>query len=1159
MKAHVPDDLTIFNAALEIAAPLERAAYIDRACGADAALRQKIVSLLAAYENAGETFDHFGREGATRIQRESSDPERVGSKIGRYKLLQKIGEGGCGAVYMAEQEEPVRRRVALKIIKLGMDTKSVIARFEAERQALALMDHPNIAKVHDAGAAETGRPYFVMELVRGTAITTYCDEKNLSTRERLELFTKVCRAVQHAHQKGIIHRDLKPSNILVSVNDGVAVPKVIDFGIAKATSDQRLTDKTVFTAFEQFIGTPAYMSPEQAEVTNLDVDTRSDIYSLGVLLYELLTGRTPFDASELLKIGLDEMRRTIREREPERPSTRVSTLGAEELTTTAKRRGLDAPKLIGTLRGDLDWIVMKCLEKDRARRYETANGLAMDIQRHLNNETVVARPPSAAYRIHKAWRRNRLIFAAAGAVGLALVIGSTFSVWQALRATHARARAVVSEQAAEVARQRAQTEELIARRQAYAADMNLAQQALAVNNIGRARRLLDRHRPSSGEIDLRGWEWRYLWEQTRPDDHEVHRLSDAPLASLSFSADGHLLAANTSVDPELIITGVRPTQPVLRRGPSEVCTFAHQTPLLAFSLEESPTNHSVVLWDVTRQQPLTSLALPARARQLALSQDDRWLAILSYREAKFAAGTNGGVDLFWMVSMVDVANSALLWQKAVEGPVTFLGRTLAISPDGSLVAVAAHNGGFQLLEMKDGAQRWRVTATSDRVTALAFSPDGTVVISGAGFADSVIRLWDARNGNQLAPLEGHHSWVSDLIFTLDGQRLVSSSGDQTIRLWDWNKRRAVGMRLGHHDEVYGLAIAPDGHTLASRCKDGTLYYWKLGLSGERLPYRTLPFAVWNAVFTADSRSLIVVKRGDNLAAYDPAELVEQRRWPFGSTNNQQSLSIAANARRAALFDRQGSLTVVELGTCEQTTNLLALGEVALACILTANADHLLAEVLTPKGSVVNTAWDTHAWRRTSLPQFGNISQWRQDFPTPAPSLPNSAVIFGQGLTTPAKSEKQILSLLDLETPETRARKFESPGGEPYSVEVSPDGKIAAGAFGDGSVQLWDMRNLHTMNRLKGFLLGVHSVTFSHEGTRLAAGSASLEAIKMWETATWQEVLTLAGQGSMFMRTKFSPDDRFLVSVNVSGVLHLWKAPSLEEIEAAERNPDRASF
>ena len=327
--------------------------------------------------------------------------EKPGDRIGRYKLLQQIGEGGCGVVYMADQEEPVKRRVALKVIKPGMDSKQVLARFEAERQALALMDHPNIAKVLDAGATDNGRPYFVMELVKGIPITRYCDEKQLTTDSRLKLFVLVCQAIQHAHQKGIIHRDIKPSNILVADHDGTPVPKIIDFGIAKATTDQRLTDKTLFTAFEQFIGTPAYMSPEQATLSGLDVDTRSDIYSLGVLLYELLTGKTPFDAKELLAKGLDEIRRVIREVEPQRPSTRLSTLEAGEQTTVAHQRQCEPPKLQSVIRGDLDWIVMKALEKDRTRRYETANGFAVDIQRHLNNEPVLACPPSNLYRFQK--------------------------------------------------------------------------------------------------------------------------------------------------------------------------------------------------------------------------------------------------------------------------------------------------------------------------------------------------------------------------------------------------------------------------------------------------------------------------------------------------------------------------------------------------------------------------------------------------------------------------------------------------------------------------------------------------------------------------------------------------------------------------------------
>ena len=374
-------------------------------------------------------------EGSTHLspQGNASDPaagfsvapgEQPGAQVGPYKLLEKIGEGGFGAVYVAEQEGSlIRPRVCwLKIIKLGMDTRAVVARFEAERQALAMMDHPNIAKVFDAGATEAGRPYFVMELVRGVDVTDYCDQNNLSPAKRLNLFVQVCQAIGHAHQKGIIHRDIKPSNILVTLHDGIPIPKVIDFGIAKATQGD-LTEKTVYTQFQQFIGTPAYMSPEQVEISGLDVDTRSDIYSLGVLLYELLTGLTPFDAKEVMKAGMDELRRTIRQAEPLRPSNRLSGMAGADSTETAKRRGMDTHRLIAILRGDLDWIVMKCLEKDRTRRYETANALAQDVQRHLNNEPISARPPSSMYRARKFVRRNKLAVMATAAIAAAMLLG----------------------------------------------------------------------------------------------------------------------------------------------------------------------------------------------------------------------------------------------------------------------------------------------------------------------------------------------------------------------------------------------------------------------------------------------------------------------------------------------------------------------------------------------------------------------------------------------------------------------------------------------------------------------------------------------------------------------------------------------------------------
>jgi eukaryotic-like serine/threonine-protein kinase len=445
MNASSSREAAIFGSARRLPVD-QRAAYLDKMCAGDAPLRERVEELLMANDSAGAFLKELatgageaeapsGPSGTIRLAHIPT--EKPSDRIGRYKLLQQIGEGGCGVVYMAEQQEPVRRQVALKVIKLGMDTKSVIARFEAERQALALMDHPNIAKVLDAGATETGRPYFVMELVRGIKITDYSDENHLSTRERLDLFVQVCQAIQHAHQKGIIHRDIKPSNILVTHNDGVPMPKVIDFGIAKATQ-QPLTDKTLFTAFDQFIGTPAYMSPEQAEMNAAGIDMRSDIYSLGILLYELLTGTTPWDAKSLMEGGLEAIRRIIREEEPVSPSNRLSTMAAADLSELAKRRRTEALKLSGTVRGELDWIVMKCLEKDRSRRYETASGLASDVQRHLRNELVLARPASPLYRLRKLVRRNKMIVVAASAVLAGLLMGLLLAAWLAFCVAHTK-------------------------------------------------------------------------------------------------------------------------------------------------------------------------------------------------------------------------------------------------------------------------------------------------------------------------------------------------------------------------------------------------------------------------------------------------------------------------------------------------------------------------------------------------------------------------------------------------------------------------------------------------------------------------------------------------------------------------------------------------
>jgi len=470
----------IFAEALEKEGP-GRTAYLDRVCGRDTDLRHELDTLLDAHERA-QGFLESPLLATDISMDEPSVSEEPGAVIGRYKLLERIGEGGMAVVYMAEQEHPIRRKVALKIIKLGMDTRQVIARFEAERQALAMMDHPNIAKVLDAGATETGRPYFVMELVTGVSITEYCDENKLSTKDRLALFIQVCHAVQHAHQKGIIHRDIKPSNVMVTMHDGTAVPKVIDFGIAKATN-QRLTEKTLFTRYAHLIGTPAYMSPEQAELSDLDVDTRTDIYSLGVLLYELLTGTTPFSEEELRKAGYLEMQRIIREEEPTKPSTKLSTLG-ETLTDIAKRRNCTPDLLRKAVRGDLDWIVMRALEKERVRRYETANGLALDIQRYLEHEPVLARGPSSTYRLHKFLQRHR--FQTLATLGTVVVLGGLaiiLSMWGRDRLRLAEAEGLRHESIL------AQAREHVAKAD-YAAALESVRSILTSRHVGSEAQLL---------------------------------------------------------------------------------------------------------------------------------------------------------------------------------------------------------------------------------------------------------------------------------------------------------------------------------------------------------------------------------------------------------------------------------------------------------------------------------------------------------------------------------------------------------------------------------------------------------------------------------------------------------------------------------------------
>jgi WD40 repeat protein/serine/threonine protein kinase len=1117
----------IFVHAHHLASDAEREAYLNEACADRPDLLERVKQLFEA--NAIEDgFLATPAANTTIAFRNGGLTEGSGTVIGRYKLLERIGEGGMAVVYMAEQEQPVRRKVAVKIIKPGMDTESVIARFEAERQALALMDHAHIAKIFDGGATDTGRPYFAMELVRGVPITEYCDQNQLVSRERLGLFIQACEAVQHAHQKGIIHRDLKPSNVLVTLQDGKPIPKVIDFGIAKATRD-RLTDKTLFTRFQFFVGTPAYMSPEQAHMDSTDIDTRADIYALGTLLYELLTGLTPFDPKELT--SLEDCRRTIVEKDPVRPSSRVATLLGEELTATAKRRRTEPGQLIRLLRSDLDWITMKCLEKDRTRRYETASALAQDIHRYLDGDTVVARPPTTRYRLQKFVHRNKVAVAIATLMLLAAVV----STWQAVRATRAvRVQDRLTEQLGaalkqeEQQRRRAEEGEEAASRRAYNSDMTLAQLALSANNYGRVVGLLDRYRPKDGATDFRRWEWRYFWDQVRSEAKFALPQQPDAIAGLAVSPDSRLLVT-TDLSQTLKLWDLTKRTVLLDHEEpglnARVFALSHNGAHLATVVRQG-RRFTVRIWSVAERKVTFEFSRDGWVRTLAFTPDDEELVLFGHDQS---------VDK-WRFRNQQLEN--ILSARATSSAPTWGQGPAELSRDCKQVAFLAGDR-IRVLDIETGGIIADLAGFQEGTWSLAFSPDGTILAAGPSSAatSTDIKLFSVESGTELRRLVGHVSWVPALAFTPTGSQLVSTGADQTVRIWNVHRGEQRAVLHGHLSEIYRVTVSSDGNTIVSGAKDGSILVWNGKHVERRNRFDTLPIPVSQIVFVPNSSELLAVDPDGRVTAWD-FETLQPLGMEDSLGQEVKKLLVSSDGTRVYATTGKGNVTVLDWPTRQVITTLgeqFGRGSIELAGLI--NRDRTLVLVLA--GSSVRLV-DTTMWKTNADWQTDSGAAW----------LGSRASVSGEAGMLAVGTVRGPLHIFDLANGEARTIRTAQPWGA-SDIAFSPDGRLLATSSLDGTIRLWDTANLQMANVLHGHLIGVNAVVFSPAGQRLASGSQGEEAVKLWDVSTGQEVATLEGEGLISAGLAFSPDGNLLVGINAQHKVHIWRAPSLDEIEAEE--------
>lgn len=1042
-------------------------------------------------------------ERETEADRGSSEEE--GMVIGRYRLLERLGEGGFGTVWGADQMEPVRRRVALKIIKLGMDTRQVVARFEAERQALALMDHPNIARVLDADATTSGRPFFVMELVHGTPITRYCGQAQLEIEERLGLFIKVCHAIQHAHQKGIIHRDIKPSNILVELQDGRPAPKVIDFGIAKATQGE-LTDKTIYTQFHQLIGTPAYMSPEQADSSGLDIDTRSDIYSLGVLLYELLTGTTPFDTRELTQAGLEGVRKIIREREPLRPSTRLSQLQHSPQSQIANRKS--------KIEHDLDWIVMKCLEKDRRRRYDTVNGLATDLQRHLDNEPVTARPPSLGYRLQRAWRRHKMAFTAAALVAVALVGGIAVSTWQAVvagserqvaqeerdRAQEARYEATRLQQAEEQARHRAEAGEAELRR----LSLNLAfDRGLALCEGGKVRegmlwlvRTLDL--APSHEIELR----RVLRENLAAWRFRVH-----PLRNI-FPHPHQVYAAEFSPDGRHLLTGC--ADAVARLWDLDSGRLireytGHEGYIHDVGFSPDGARIVTAAWDKTARTWETT-----SARQIGpplLHDAGVYAGRFSPDGSRLLTATGDGTAVFWDAETL-VKTDELSHTSGLHYAV--------FSPDGSMILAASLESYAYLWVLTSGPEQVHAFQHSGRAYAAAFSPDGRRAATGG--EDQLVQFWDVETGLPDGSPLRHSGDVHALAFSPDGSWLAAAVLDNSARLWDARTGEAFETPLEHQTPVEAIAVSPDGLFVASGSTDGRVCHWQIEPRarpvGPEFPHDQMVFAV---AYSPNGGEIIT-----------GCEDGKARLWDVRTGDLLRELPHEKGVQTAA-FSPVGFRVVTGSGdaayiwnmeTGEQIGKPLKHGQMVRSATFSSDGRYVLT------GSLDQTAqlWDAATGDPVGPPfEQQDASIWSVAF------SPDGEFIL-------TASHNHLVHLWDRAT--RRAIRSFRHRALVRGVAFHPEGSLIASASDDNTARFWNPNTGESVGQPLIHDGPVVNLSFSTDGARLLTTAS--RAARLWDVATGRPIGAPVRHPSLISAAALSPDGSRLVIAGADGLTRMWE-------------------